>query len=103
MAQGVQAAFIPTGLSSVLGMRCAAERWHPLTRPGQHALSAWRRVAGRTRTLLVVAVAMGIGAIYAVVSIVFDRSDEATSAVALPVLLVGLIFATALATRRLRS
>lgn len=74
-----------------------------MSRLGQRVISAWRRGAGRSRALLVVAIAMGGGAIYAVVSIVFDRSDEATSAVALPALLVGLIFATALATRRIRS
>ena len=74
-----------------------------MSRSTEHVLSALRRVAGRTCALLVVAVAMGVGAIYEVISIVFERSDETTSAVALPAFLVGLIVATALATRRIHS
>jgi hypothetical protein len=45
---------------------------------------------------------MGAGAINAEVSIVFDRSDEGTSAVALPAFVVGLILATTLIQRRAR-
>ncbi len=63
--------------------------------------SAWRR-AGGTGGLLLTAIAMGAGAINAEISIVFDRSDEGTSAVALPAFVVGLIIATTLLHRHVR-
>jgi hypothetical protein len=46
------------------------------------------------------AIAMGAGTINAAVSIVFDHSDEGTSALTLPAFVIGLIFATAHSTRR---
>lgn len=64
--------------------------------------SAWRPVAASTRGPLLIAIVMGAGAINAEISIVFDRSDEGTSAVALPAFLVALILATTLIQRRAR-
>jgi hypothetical protein len=72
----------------------------PSPAPSERALTGWRRLARRTRSPLFVAIAMGAGTINASVSIVFDHSDEGTSALTLPAFVIGLIFATALATRR---
>ena len=52
--------------------------------------------------LLVTAILMGTGAVNAEVSIVFDRSDEGTSAIALPAFTIGLIGATVLMRRSAR-
>jgi hypothetical protein len=71
----------------------------PSPGPPERALTGWRRLARRTRSPLF-AIAMGAGTINAAVSIVFDHSDEGTSALTLPAFVIGLIFATAHATRR---
>lgn len=74
-----------------------------MSRQHQDAGSVRRWAARRTRGPLLTAIVMGAGAINAEVSIMLDRSDEGTSAVALPAFIVGLILATTLIHRRTRA